>query len=308
MLNRGLIRIKILQILYAYYQSGNRNLQEVENEMMFSLRKSYDLYHQFLLLIITATNLQERFIENRRRRYNPAPEDLSPNMRFVNNRFVKQLTINRELRKYVDENKISWDNDEDFVKDVLNMILSTDFYSEYMASPTDSYEADHNFWRDIFKHHICENEEIASYLEDCSIYWNDDIGIVSSYVLKTIKFFDESEGEHQTLLPMFKDQEYHMFAIQLLRKTIIFGNDYREIIRRNSNNWDNERIAVMDMLIVQMAIAEILAFPSIPINVSFNEYIEIARYYSTPKSGPFINGILDAIVNELRKDNLLIKA
>ena len=307
MLNRGLIRIKILQILYAYYQSGGRNLQEVENEMMFSLRKSYDLYNQFLLLIITVTRLQERLIENRRRRYNPLPEDLSPNMRFVNNRFVKQLAINRELRKYVEENKISWDNEEDFVKDVLNIILSSDHYHEYMASPTDSYEADRNLWRDIFKHHICENEEIAGYLEDCSIYWNDDIGIVTSYVLKTVKFFTEEEGEHQTLLPMFKDQEYRTFAVQLLRKSIIFGNDYREIIGRNSNNWENERIALMDMLIVQMAIAEILAFPSIPVNVSFNEYIEIARYYSTPKSGPFINGILNAIVGELRRDKLIFK-
>ncbi|MDR2498775.1 MAG: transcription antitermination protein NusB [Tannerellaceae bacterium] len=307
MLNRVLIRIKILQILYAFYQSGDNNLQAAENETLFSLRKSYDLYMLFLNLIVRVTNLQERLIDKRRNKYQPTPEDLSPNMKFVNNRFARQLSGNKELLRYMREQKISWDNDESFLDDVLALVLKSQEYEAYMSNAEESYEEDKNLWRDIFKQYICENEELADYLEGCSIYWNDDIAIVASYTLKTIKQFSESEGVHQELLPMFKDQEYHLFAVQLLRKSIFNCTEYREMIRRHARNWENERISTTDIIIAQMAIAEILTFPSIPVSVSLNEYIDIARQYSTPKSPQFVNGLLDAIVIELRRENRIMK-
>ncbi|MDH6306646.1 N utilization substance protein B [Parabacteroides sp. PF5-5] len=307
MINRILIRIKVLQILYAYYQNGTNDLKVAENELLFSLQKSYDLYHYFLLLIIEVTRLQDRLLDNKKHKYRPTEEDLNPNMKFVNNRFILQLADNEALKKYVSENKISWANDQDFIKSLLDMILTSDVYAEYMKSTEDSYEEDKEFWRAAFKRVICGSDEVVDYLEDKSIYWNDDIEIVETFALKTIKRFEEAEGIHQPLLPMFKDQEDRSFAVKLFRDAVLHGEEYRSRIDKHTKNWETERVANMDLFIMQLAIAEIITFPSIPISVSLNEYIDTAKYYSTPKSGTFINGVLDSIVAELKKEKVLFK-
>lgn len=307
MINRILIRIKVLQILYAYYQNGTNDLKVAENELLFSLQKSYDLYHYLLLLILDLTNLQNRILDNRKHKYRPTEEEKNPNMRMVNNRFAAQLSDNEALSKYISESKISWSNDQDFVKSVLDLILASEVYTEYLANPDDSYETDREFWRAVFKKVICGDEMIIDYLEDKSLYWNDDVEIVETFVLKTIKRFEESEGSKQSLLPMFKDQEDRLFAIKLFREAILHGDDYRVRISRHMKNWETERIANMDLIIMQLAIAEIVTFPSIPVSVSLNEYIDTAKYYSTPKSGTFINGILDSVVDELKKEKVLFK-
>ena len=307
MINRILIRIKVLQIVYAYYQNGNKDLKTAENELLFSLQKSYDLYHYFLLLIVETTRLQKRVLDNRKNKYVPTQEELNPNTRFVDNRFAAQVEANESLLAYVKDNGISWNNEEDFVKSVLDIILNSDIYADYLADANDSYEADRDFWRIVFKKLICGNEEIESYLEDKSIYWNDDIEIVQTFTLKTIKKFSEKEGSKQPLLPMFKDQDDHEFAIKLFRQSLLKGSEYRERIQKHMKNWESERIANMDQIIMQVALAEIMNFPTIPINVSLNEYIDTAKYYSTPKSGNFINGILDSVVTELKNERLLIK-
>ncbi len=307
MINRILIRIKVLQIVYSYYQNGNNDLKVAENELLFSLRKSYDLYHYFLLLIIEVTNLQNRILDNRKHKLMPTDEELNPNTKFVDNRFVAQLALNESLQKYVKEQGISWDNDGDFIKSVLDLIVNSEIYTEYLASEEDSYAADKEFWRLVFKRLICGNEMIEDYLGDKSIYWNDDIEIVQTFTLKTIKKFAEEEGSKQELLPMFKDLEDHSFAVKLFRNAISNGKEYRERINRHMANWEAERVANIDMIIMQIALAELMAFPSIPVNVTLNEYIDNAKFYSTPKSGTFINGVLDSIVNELKKENLLLK-
>lgn len=307
MINRILIRIKVLQIIYAYYQNGNKDLKTAEKELLFSLQKSYDLYHCFFLLLIEVTNLQNRILDSRKHKYMPTEEELNPNMKFINNRFIAQLQTNLELKKQVSENGLSWSNDTDFVKNVLDLILDSDIYKDYIEDKEDSYEADREFWRQVFKKIICTNEMIEEYLEDKSIYWNDDIEIVQTFAIKTIKKFEEANGAQQPLLPMFKDDEDRDYAISLFRQTLLKGVEYRERIGRHMKNWEAERIANMDLIIMQVAMAEITTFPTIPINVTLNEYIDIAKYYSTPKSGIFINGILDAIVSELKKENLLFK-
>ena len=307
MINRILIRIKVLQIVYSYYQNGNGDRKVAENELLFSLQKSYDLYYYFLLLIIEVTNLQRRILDTRKCKYMPTDEELNPNTRFVDNRFVAQLAENDTLKKYVDEQGLSWSHDEEFVKNVLDTILSSEIYAEYLKNEEDSYETDREFWRQIFKKVICGNEMIEEYLEDKSIYWNDDIEIVETFALKTIKKFEEKKGSKQALLPMFKDLEDKAFAIKLFRQSLLKGKEYRERIDKHMKNWETERIANMDLIIMQVALAEILSFPTIPINVTLNEYIDAAKYYSTPKSGTFINGILDSIVNELKKEKLLLK-
>lgn len=307
MINRILIRIKVLQIIYAYYQNGNKDLKTAEKELLFSLQKSYDLYHYFLLLLIDVTNLQKRILDNRRNKYVPTEEELNPNTKFIDNRFIVQLESNQYLKEQVSQNGLSWSNDADFVKSVLEIIIESDIYQEYINNKEDSYEVDKEFWRQIFKKIICTNDMIEGYLEDKSIYWNDDIEIVQTFTLKTIKKFEEANGADQTLLPMFKDEEDKEFAVALFRKTLMNGVEFRERISRHMKNWEAERIANMDLIIMQVALAEITTFPTIPINVTLNEYIDIAKYYSTPKSGTFINGILDSIVSELKSEKLLFK-
>ncbi|WP_085535784.1 transcription antitermination factor NusB [Massilibacteroides vaginae] len=307
MINRILIRIKVLQIIYAYYQNGNKDLKTAEKELLFSLQKSYDLYHYFLLLLIEVTNLQERILDNRKHKYMPTEEEKNPNTKFIDNRFIAQLKKNLDLQEQVSQHSLSWSNDPDFVKDVLDLILKSTIYQEYIDSKEDSYESDKEFWRQIFKQLICTNEMIEEYLEDKSIYWNDDIEIVQTFTLKTIKKFEDKNGEKQALLPMFKDDEDKDFATSLFRKTLTNGVEYRERIGRHIKNWEAERTANMDLIIMQVALAEITTFPTIPVNVTLNEFIDIAKYYSTPKSGTFINGILDSIVSELKNEKLLFK-
>ena len=307
MINRILIRIKVLQIVFAYYHKGNSDLQIAENELHFSLRRSYDLYYYFLLLMVELTHLQEQRINARKNKYLPTEEELNPNTRFINNRFARQIETNEILRQYVNEHGVSWANEMVFIKKVLDMILTSDIYAEYLNNKEDTYETDREFWRSVFRNFICGNEEIEEILEDQSIYWNDDVEIIETFVLKTIKRFKEGKGSKQELLPMFKDDEDRDFVSQLFRKTIQHEGEYRERIDRHTKNWESERVANMDMVIMQVALAELLNFPKIPIKVTLNEYIDAAKYYSTPKSGVFINGILDAIVKELKKEKLLFK-
>lgn len=243
----------------------------------------------------------------RKNKYMPTEAELNPNTRLIDNRFAAQIGENEVLRKYVAEQGLSWDNDEDFIKMVLDLILSSEQYAEYLNNENDSYETDKEFWRIVFKKLICGNEAIDDYLQDKSIYWNDDISIVETFTLKTIKQFEEAAGSKQKLLPMFKDLEDQSFAIKLFRQSLMKGSEFRERINKHMKNWETERIANMDLIIMQVALAEIMTFPTIPINVTLNEYIDTAKYYSTPKSGTFINGILDSVVSELKKEKLLLK-
>ena len=307
MINRILIRIKVLQIVYSYYQNGNGDLKVAENELLFSLQKSYDLYHYLLLLIVELTQMERRIQEARKNKYMPTVEDLNPDMRLVNNRFTAQLADNLLLQKYQKEQGISWADDEAFLKGLLEQIKASELYADYVRNPEDNYETDREFWRAAFKKLICGSEFVEEYLEDKSIYWNDDIEIVETFVLKSIKQFEEAKGAKQPLLPMFKDAQDKAYAVQLFRKTLVKGQEYRELIEHHLRNWESERIASMDFIIMQMAVAELINFPSIPTNVTMNEYIDLAKHYSTPKSGNFINGVLDSVTNQLKKEGKLLK-
>jgi len=307
MINRVLIRIKVLQIVFAYYQKENRDLQIAENELHLSLRRTYDLYYYFFQLIVELTHLQKQHIEARKIKYRPTEEELNPNTRFIDNRFAHQLAKNETLNQYAREHGISWANEKDFIKHVLDMILNSDIYKAYLNNPKDTYETDREFWRSVFRNLICGNDDIEEMLEALSIYWNDDVEIIETFVLKTIKRFKEEMGDKQELLPMYKDDEDADFVVQLFRQTIRHEVAYRERIERHTKNWESERVANMDMVIMQVALAEMLNFPKIPIKVTLNEYIDAAKYYSTPKSSVFINGVLDSIVKELKKEKLLLK-
>ena len=307
MINRVLIRLKIVQIVYAYYQNGGKNLDTAEKELFFSLSKAYDLYNYLLLLMVEVTKQANKRLNAAKNKLVPTKEELFPNTKFVENRFIAQLEVNKQLLEFSNNQKKTWENEADFVKTLCDKILESDIYKEYMASETSSYEEDRALWRKLYKNIIFNNIELDQVLEDQSLYWNDDKEIVDTFVLKTIKRFDEKNGAKQELLPEFKDEEDQDFARRLFRRTILNADYYRHLISENTKNWDLDRVAFMDVVIMQIALAEILSFPNIPVSVSLNEYVEIAKLYSTPKSGGFINGTLDGIVNSLKKENKLTK-
>ena len=307
MINRVLIRLKIVQIIYAYYQNGVKNLDTAEKELFFSLSKAYDLYNYLLLLMVEVTKQANKKLNAAKNKLIPTKEELFPNTKFVENRFIAQLEVNKQLLDFAGNQKKTWENEADFVKSLCEQIMESDIYKEYMASETSSYEEDREVWRKIYKKIIFNNAELDQVLEDQSLYWNDDKEIVDTFVLKTIKRFEEKNGAKQELLPEFKDDEDQDFARRLFRRAILNSDYYRHLISENTKNWDLDRVAFMDVIIMQIALAEVLSFPNIPVSVSLNEYVEIAKLYSTPKSGGFINGTLDGIVNQLKKENKLTK-
>ena len=307
MINRVLIRLKIVQIVYAYYQNGGKNLDTAEKELFFSLSKAYDLYNYLLLLMVEITKQAERKQSAAKNKLLPTEEELHPNTKFVDNRFIAQLEVNKQLLEFSETQKKTWENESEFVKRLCEVIMNSDIYKEYMECETSSYEEDRELWRKIYKRIIFNNYELDQVLEDQSLYWNDDKEIVDTFVLKTIKRFEEENGADQPLLPEFKDDEDQDFARRLFRRSILNAEYYRHLISENTRNWDLDRVALMDIIIMQIALAEILSFPNIPISVTFNEYVEIAKLYSTPKSGSFINGTLDGIVKALKEENKLTK-
>jgi transcription antitermination protein NusB len=307
MINRVLIRLKIVQIVYAYYQNGNKNLDTAEKELFFSLSKAYDLYNYLLLLMIELTNFAGKRIDTAKNKLVPSQEDLAPCMKFVENKFIAQLEVNKQLAEFVTNQKKTWTNDPEFIKELFDKIVDSDIYKEYMESSESSYTEDRELWRKIYKNFIMNNESLDQVLEDQSLYWNDDKEIVDTFVIKTIKKFEEKQGANQKLLPEFKDDEDQEFARRLFRRSILNEDYYRHLISENTKNWDLDRVAFMDVIVMQIALAEILSFPNIPVSVSLNEYVEIAKLYSTAKSGGFINGTLDGIVNQLKKDGKLTK-
>ena len=308
MINRVLIRLKIIQIVYAYYQNGSNNLDAAEKELLFSLSKAYDLYNYLLLLMVDLTECASNRIENAKLKKLATVEDMHPNMRFVTNKFIAQLQKNKMLLDYQDRQKRSWLIDhEEFTKQLLDKIQNSNIYNEYMAKTDSSFEDDREFWRVLYKSCINKNVELEDLLEEMSLYWNDDKEIVDTFVLKTINRFDEKNGADQQLFPEFKDEDDQTFAVRLLRRSVLNCDEYRRLVSENTRNWDINRVAFMDVVIMQVALAEILSFSNIPVSVSLNEYVEIAKYYSTPKSSSFVNGTLDGIVKKLRKEGKITK-
>ena len=307
MINLTLIRLKIVQLVYSYYQNGGKNIDSAEKELLFSLSKAYDLYNYLLMLIIAVTRFAEEQVERQERNNKISHSDQVVNRRFAENLFVQQLEVNKQLIDFKETQKKSWDNDKDYIKSLYNKIVTSDIYKEYMSAEESSYMADREVWRKIYKNIIMKDEEIDNVLEEQSLYWNDDKEVVDTFVLKTIKRFEEKNGADQELMPEYKDEEDREFAIRLFRRAILNDEDYRSLINQNVKNWEFSRLAYMDVIIMQIALAEILSFPAIPVSVTINEFVEIAKYYSTAKSGGYINGIIDSIVKKLRADNKLLK-
>lgn len=307
MINRVLIRLKVVQIIYAYYKNSGKSMKAAEDEVFFSLSKAYDLYNHLLLLMVGITHYEADRISFRSMKVRPTENDMNPNLKFVNNRFIAQLEKNAQLCKFAEKSKLNWVDNSDVLRRILDQIVESEIYKEYMASEYSSYEEDKELWRKLYKTFIFENEEIDSLLEDQSLYWNDDKSIIDTFVVKTIKRFEEENGAGQQLLPEYKDVADMDFAAKLFRATVANAEEYRTLMSNCSKNWDMERLAFMDVVIMQTAIAEIMTFQDIPLSVTLNEYVEIAKHYSTVKSGSFVNGLLDSITKRLRSEGKISK-
>lgn len=308
MLSRRLLRVKVMQTVYGHFRGGGeQTIRETEKELFHSIAKSYELYHLLLLLIVDLRDYAEKRIDIGLSKKRPTYEDQNPNRKFINNRVALQLKDNKQLLKYIETTGLSWKNNEQFVKDIYKIIIESDLYRDYMESEEDSYEADRKFLAKLVEKVIGQHLPLYSLFEEQSIYWNDEAEFVVSIVVKTLKEFTEENGEDQSLQAEFKDEEDREFVKTLFRKTIANNEDYLELIRKFSRNWDLERVANLDIVLMQIAIAEVMEFNKIPVKVSLNEYIEIAKHYSTPKSGTFINGILDKVIEHLKSEKDLIK-
>lgn len=306
MINRVLIRLKVLQIVYAYYKNSGKSLKAAEDEVFFSLSKAYDLYNYMLLLIPAITHYAADRISFLSLKLRPTESDMNPNLKFVNNAFVAQLQNSEQLNRFAEKSKLNWVENSDILRRLLDKIEESDFYKEYMAKENTSYEDDKELWRKIYKTFIFDNEELDALLEEQSLYWNDDKSIVDSFVLKTIKRFEPECGD-AALLPEYKDEADRRFARDLFRYSITNAEEYRTLMSESSKNWDMSRLAFMDVIIMQVALAEVMTFDDIPLSVTLNEYVEIAKHYSTAKSGSFVNGLLDTITKKLRSEGKIEK-
>jgi N utilization substance protein B len=308
MISRRQLRIKALQSLYAYYKTGREDMGRSEKELHFNIEKAFELYHYLLLLMLDVSLYAESRIELALNKRIPTQEDLNPNLRFINNKLIEQLRNNESLLRFVDQHKLNWSNYPELIKDVYTRIIGSEDYAAYMSSENSGYSEDKKLVTFVYTHIVFSNELLDSIMEEQSIYWNDDLEFITSMIVKTFKKFKEEDGPEKKLMELYKNQEDRDYAVKLYRQTIIHRDEYVEYIKENTRNWDLERIAFMDILIMQMAIAELIGFPSIPTKVTLNEYLEISKYYSTSKSNVFINGVLDKVVTQLKEEKKILKS
>ena len=307
MISRRLLRVKILQVLYADFNKQDRSINQSEKELFFSINKSYDLYYLFLLLPVELVKADEQRLEAVSQRMVPSIDATETSSKFSENRLVAQLRKNWQLSRYVSDNKVNWVKAPEVIKNLYIQIREKEYFIEYLNKEITTYDDDKKLILRILEEEVSVFEPLDNTLEDISIFWNDDIDFVLSMVIKTLKTFKETDAPEKALMPLFKNEEDSDFVKKLFRKVAINHVEYNALIKQHSQNWEFERIALMDVLIMQMALAEIIEFPSIPIKVSLNEYIDISKDYSTANSNTFINGILDNVVKELIAKKTVVK-
>jgi N utilization substance protein B len=281
-------------------------MDQAEKELLFSLSKAYDLYNYMLWLIVAITREARRRMEIATQRAEREGTEL-PSQKFAYNKFAVQLEDNLQLNDFIETKKMTWDDDIEVVRKILAQIEESEIYQAYMDSEDDSYDTERELWRKIYRTLIERNADLDAVLEEKSLYWNDDKEVVDTFVLKSIKRFDPQNGAKQELLPEYKDEEDKEFACKLFRATILNADQYQRYMSETSRNWDFNRLAYMDVVIMQIAIAEMMTFPNIPVSVTINEYVDLAKLYSTPKSGGYINGMLDAIAHYLKDTGKMVK-
>jgi N utilization substance protein B len=297
-----------MQALYGFFQSDSQDLAKGEKALFAGIDKIYDLFIYQLAFILELQHVATGIMEDAKTKRLPTQEDLQPNLKFVENKFIKQLAENVHVKREMNNRRINWNNEFELVKKVFNNIKASKEFEKYMNVSDDSYTTHRDFILEIFKEFMADFELLNHLYEEKNLHWGDDIYIVNPMVVKTIESFKETTTPDFTLMPLYKDREEdEAFVKDLFRQTALKDDEVEKLIGDKTKNWEVERIAMMDVLLMKMAITEILHFSSIPVKVTLNEFIEISKMYSTPKSKIFINGILDKIVADLKAENRLTK-
>ncbi|HET8854582.1 MAG TPA: transcription antitermination protein NusB [Salinimicrobium sp.] len=307
MLTRRHLRVKVMQSLYAYSKSKNDSLKSEEKFLRQSMEEMYDLYLLLLQLIVEIRIDAEEYLEKSRQKILATEADINPNLKFIENKVIALLENSPELQGELEKRKLThWKRDDEYVDILWAKIRESEIYAEYMASSSDSFKEDRDFILSIYREIIAPNEKLYDYLEDRKLSWLDDLPLVNTAIVKMLQKL-KPQGYSKMLTKLFKSPEDRDFAISLFRKTLLKDESLAEEMLGKTPNWDKERIAVLDTILIKMAICEFLHFPSIPVKVTINEYLEIAKEYSTAKSSIFINGVLDKLSKEYMENGKINK-
>ena len=305
MINRVLIRLKVVQVIYAYYQNGGQKTAMADRELAQSIDSAYSLYKTLLFIPVAWARQIGKSVAKQRRMN--APHISRKEILLAENRFIAQLETNVELDSFVQSNDMDWLFESDWLKDTCAKMLESDALEEYIQGEKFDFEADKELCRKLYKEFVEENDDLDALLEEQNIYWNGDKELIDSFVLKTIRSFTDGNATEQPLKSEFKDEEDRQFAIDLLHYGLDMASEREKVVAANCRRWDPSRLAFLDVIIIQVAMAEMMHFPGIPVRVTMNEYVELAKLLSTPASGSFVNGMLDTIAKDLAAQGKLNK-
>ncbi len=308
MVNRRHIRVKVMQSIYAMHQNGSDNLEKEEKFLYYSIDAIQDLYLVMLSALIEICKKETVFLHLSSQKHLATPQERKPNEKFIKNAIFQILAENNSLSIALENRKIdNWNLNDDYILSLLNDIKQSKLYQNYMSNSVNTFEEDKEFIVNLFMDVIVPNDKLYDYLEDHKLTWIDDIPVVNTEIIKQLKAIKNVEGGGFRVPKLFKDNEDKDFVRDLFRKTVLNERELAKEYDDKTPNWDSDRIAEIDTIILKMAICEFLKFPSIPVKVSLNEYLELAKEYSTPKSSIFINGILDNLVKELEANDRIKK-
>ncbi|MFA5727543.1 MAG: transcription antitermination factor NusB [Saccharofermentanaceae bacterium] len=313
MLGRRQYRIKVLQALYAYFQGGESRLDIAEKNLLRSIDKFYELYYLLFSFLFEVIHFYAYRMEESKTKFYPTADELNPNLKLLENRVFIQLKQNQDLIAQIEKYKVSWTEEQNMVRKVYQKLKTSKDLTEYLNSGKISYREDQEFMERIFRKFIAKSSDFQSYCEERNIFWSDDFDIASVFVLKTLKLLTESFSEKDKLINLFvKDldddpKEDQRFIRELFRKTVTQTEELDHLIEPRTQNWELERIALTDIILIKMALVELLNFSQIPVKVTLNEYIEISKEFSSHKSKSFINGILDKLVTDLTEEKKICK-
>ena len=309
MLNRRHIRIKVMQIVYAFKGSESDDLKVLERFLLNSMDSMYDLYLLLLSLMVEVNYKALDYLEKSQKKHLATQEEKNPNRKFVKNEVLKIIRQNVHVKEQLEKRNVNnWKLDDEYVDVIFRELISSDFYKSYMSNELSSFDEDKQFLIDFFKKVVAPNEKLHEYLEDKNITWMDDLPVVNTAIAKLLRKVKPEPSTYYFTPKLFKDSEDKEYAISLLKKTILNSTAFSKEVEGKTQNWDKDRIANIDFVLLKMAICEFTRFPSIPTKVTINEYLEIAKEYSTPKSSVFINGILDKLVKEYELKGTLNKS
>ena len=306
MINRRHIRVKVMQSVYAMIKSYDDDVLKEEKFIKYSIKRMFDLYVLLLDLLVEVQKLAEEKQEISKKKYLATEEDLSPNRKFVENKLIKKIAESSSLTLYKEAQHLdNWSKDDEYIKIIWDLLQNSDIFSEYLISSDDSFNSDKDFVVTFFKEIVAPNSKLAEYFEGENITWVDDIPFVNTWVVRSLT--KQKSANAFKLGSLYKNQDDQDFVTDLFKKVILNHHSFENDIKIHTPNWETDRIADMDMILIKMGVCEFLNFPFIPTKVSINEYIEIAKDYSSDKSGYFVNGVLDKLSREFLKDKKIVK-